>query len=64
MRRIRPSSSAVGGRVSSPITSMRTFPFGMRHATFTAARRSKRARYSAMLDQGSGTSTRPLNPAV
>jgi hypothetical protein len=43
---------------------MRTFPFGMRQATFTAARRSNRARYSAMVDQASGTSKRPLNPAV
>ena len=43
---------------------MRTFPFGMRHATLTAARRSKRARYSAIVDQGSATSKRPLNPAV
>ena len=33
---------------------MRTFPFGTRHATFTAVRRAKHARYTAMHDHRAG----------
>ena len=58
------SSSAVGGRVSRPITSMRTLPLGTRQATLTAQRRSKQARYSAMLDHAAVRRRQPLAPPL